>query len=191
MRKASPIAFTNRMRAILMGWLIRRLVCMDPYQVYKAPSSAFGQFAFLEELVIDGHSDIDFGRTTAHPGNPVLAAHGDEPETQIETAPAHHHDGHAQPEPAPSRMSYRRMKVKFPPTLRTLEVYNSHVPDIYLIHKVIDECPELRSLTLARCTLFTRANCEFWKRLQRSESDSYFSNQEVEAYAVRIFATGI
>jgi hypothetical protein len=173
-----------------MKRVYRCLVCTDAYQIYKAPGNALDPFKFLEELVLDGHSDIDFGEPVISSGNTVLAAESDGLGMQPQPTPTqedlNHNGVNAQLEPTPSRMSYRRMKVKFPSTLRTLRVYNSHVPDIYFIRKVIRECPELRSLTLARCTIFTRANCEFWNRLPPSESDSYFSNQEVGAYAVRV-----
>jgi hypothetical protein len=167
-----------------MKWVYRCLVCIETYQIYKAPGDALEPFRFLEKLVLDGHLDIDFGE-------PTVSAQSDEHGMQAQPTPVdeepNHDEGHVQLEPTPSRMSYRRMKVKLPSMLRTLEVYNSHVPDVYFIRKVVCECPELRYLTLARCTIFTREHCEFWERLPRSESDSYFSNQEVEAYAVRTF----
>ncbi|KAG8702395.1 hypothetical protein FRC08_003508 [Ceratobasidium sp. 394] len=162
----------------------RRIVCTDSYRVYQAPSNAFDSFKSLQELVLDGHSDVTFGR----PGNSsrssasasLINEHGSPAEAVL--ADDHDDPGHARP----SRMSYRKLRAKFPPTLRILRIYNSHVPDIYYIHKVVRECPELRSLTLARCTMFTRANCEFWERLPRSESDSYFNNLGVEGYATAV-----
>lgn len=84
-------------------------------------------------------------------------------------------------------MAYRQLTVIFPPTLHTLRVYSGHAPDIYLIRKAARECPKLRTLTLARCTIFTKANCRFWGRLPRSESDAYFSNQQVVEYAVNTY----
>ena len=91
-----------------------------------------------------------------------------------------------QVEQLPPRMAYRRLAVVFPSTLRTLRVYNSHAPDIHLIHKAARECPKLRTLSLARCTLFTMANCQFWSNLPRSESDAYFNNKQVVEYAVNM-----
>ncbi|KAG8786855.1 hypothetical protein FRC12_016167 [Ceratobasidium sp. 428] len=154
---------------------VRRIICTDSYQIYRARNDILEPFKFLEELVIDGHSDINFGRVEAVTGawNPPASG---------ELLDA----GDAPPESVTTRMSYRKLKVKLPQTLRKLKVYNSHVPDIYYIHKVARECPELRSLALARCTIFTQSDCAFWKRLPRSESDSYFSNVGVEAYAAAV-----
>lgn len=81
-------------------------------------------------------------------------------------------------------MAYRRLKVIFPNTLQVLRVYNSHVPDLYLIQKAARECPGLQVLTLARCTLFTQTGCRFWNQLPCGESDAYFSNHQVVDYAV-------
>ncbi|KAG8770723.1 hypothetical protein FRC12_004088 [Ceratobasidium sp. 428] len=153
----------------------RRVICADSYQIYRARSDILATFEFLQELVLDGHSDINFGGA-------IVAASARNPLAGAELLD----DGHALSEAVATRMSYRKLKVKFPQTLRSLKVYNSHVPDIYYIHKAARECPELRSLTLARCTIFTQSDCAFWKRLPRSESDSYFSNVGVEAYAAAV-----
>ncbi|CUA67856.1 hypothetical protein RSOLAG22IIIB_03287 [Rhizoctonia solani] len=83
-------------------------------------------------------------------------------------------------------MSYRRLKINLPSTLRILRVYGSHVPDIYFIKQVAEQCPLLQSLTLARCTLFNHQGCGFWERLPRTESDAYFSDQGVSAYAAAV-----
>ncbi|KAJ1309278.1 hypothetical protein OPQ81_004940 [Rhizoctonia solani] len=117
---------------------------------------------FVEELILNCHSDINFG--------------GD-----IQQYNLHDHGG-----PQAARMSYRRIKAQLPDTLHTLRIYDSHVPDIYFIQQVAEQCPLLRSLTLARCTIFTRQECEFWRRLPRTETDAYFSNQGISAYAAAI-----
>jgi hypothetical protein len=167
-------------------------VCEDTFQVYKAPKDSFEAFKLLDELVLDCHSDINFGDAIAQhqnpPGNQAAQVDGENHTQPAVPEAAHGHmggDAHQQEPPQP-RMSYRRLRVKFPNTLRTLRVYNSHVPDIYFIQQVVDECPLLRSLTLARCTIFTCAQCKFWQRLPRTESDAYFSNQGVPAYAVSL-----
>lgn len=177
---------------------VRRLVCEDSYQVYRAPKNAFDAFEFLEELILDCHSDINFGGTAAQQQNllenmPAQVDGGDqvepaEPEHPGNNAGGTHHalqEPQPQPQPQP-RMSYRRLRVKLPKTLRTLRIYHSHVPDIYFIQHVADECPRLRSLTLARCTIFTCAQCKFWEQLPRTESDAYFSSQGVAAYAAAL-----
>lgn len=154
-------------------------MCQDQYQIYKAPQHAFQPFAFIEELVFDGHSDIEFGTSMAHwetTLNQATAQQGQDDDIELPQ----------QQELPPPRMSYRRLEVVFPPTLHTLRVYNGHAPDIYLIHKAARECPKLRILTLARCTLFTMTQCKFWSRLPRSENDAYFNNQQVAEYAVNM-----
>lgn len=168
-------------------------MCVDSYQVYRASRNTLDVFGFLDELVLDCHSDINFGELAAQNlnmlGHGALPANGEDLAQPAEPEPADNQDdgedAHQQVDVIPPpRMSYRRLRLKLPHTLRTLKVYNSHVPDIYFIQQVATECPMLRSLTLARCTIFTCAQCEFWKRLPRSESDAYFSNQGVIAYAV-------
>ncbi|KAF8602597.1 hypothetical protein BDV93DRAFT_581796 [Ceratobasidium sp. AG-I] len=158
---------------------VRQLVCRDKFQIYKAPKHAFQHFAFIEELVFDGHLDIDFGTPRMLQG-----------ETMSQTAQAltsEEEDDEPQGQEQPfSRMAYRRLAVIFPPSLQILRVYNGHAPDIYLIRKVIRECPKLQTLTVARCTLFTMAGCQFWDSLPRSESDSYFNNEQVAEYATAI-----
>lgn len=156
-------------------------MCVDGYQVYTAPKNALDAFVLLEELVLDCHSDINFRESTVQPPNTFAAQSAvPGPEEYLNNGEDAHQQ-HAIPQP---RMSYRRLRLKLPHTLRTLKIYNSHVPDIYFIQQVVTECPLLRSLTLARCTIFTCAQCEFWKRLPRTESDAYFSNQGATAYAV-------
>lgn len=152
------------------GGYSRRLVCGDEYKIYQAPVDALRDFNSLVELIIDGHSDIDFGDERRSITAQVRAEDG-----------AHYH---TQQQSAVPRMAYRRLKVTFPNTLQVLRVYDSHVPDLYLIQKAARECPELQTLTLARCTLFTRAGCTFWHRLPCGESDAYFSNHKVADYAV-------
>ncbi|KAF8602598.1 hypothetical protein BDV93DRAFT_523966 [Ceratobasidium sp. AG-I] len=164
---------TNQVQIICS---VRRLVCGDQFEIYRAPADALGGFEFLVELVIDGHSDIDFSdRSSSNLSKqpPALMQTG-----QVDGAD----HSHSQQTTAP-RMAYRRLKVTFPKTLQTLRIYNSHVPDIYLIQKAARDCPELKALTLARCTLFTRAGCRFWNNLPQGESDAYFSNHKVAEYA--------
>ncbi|KAG8722003.1 hypothetical protein FRC09_007001 [Ceratobasidium sp. 395] len=169
---------------------VRRAVCVDSYMIYQAPSNTFEAFTFLEELVLDGHSDINFSSPAGHPTSWGAATPIDTSEdltgAMLSGSEMTYNTANLQLEPTPLRMSYRKLKVKLPQKLRTLRIYNSHVPDVQFIHKVARECPELRSLTLSRCTIFTRTNCGFWQRLPRSESDSYFSNQGVETYAVAV-----
>lgn len=155
-------------------------MCDDSFQVYEAPKGSFDNFKHLEELILDCHSDIDFGETMVHNQE-------DQGILQSTTTEDLHEQMNGVPQqqelPRP-RMSYRRLRVKFPETLRILSVFNSHAPDIYFIQQVVDECPLLRSLTLARCTIFTNPQCRFWQNLPRTESDSYFSDQGVADYAV-------
>ncbi|QRV73288.1 hypothetical protein RhiJN_01302 [Ceratobasidium sp. AG-Ba] len=157
----------------------RRLHCLDTFKIYQAPAGALEGFGNLEELAISGHSDIDFGCPMSGLDFPTAASDTNQDQALSE------HEAH--PEATPQRMSYRKLKVRFPETLRVLKIYDNHAPDIYFIDKVANECPNLQSLTLARCTMFTRLNCEFWARLPSSESDSYFSNYGVETYAVGTF----
>ncbi|CAE6423995.1 unnamed protein product [Rhizoctonia solani] len=166
----------------LMSYM-RCLVCKDEYDVYRAPEYAFKGFGLIEELVLNCHWDINFGgrqpgHLTGHAEAQVAGTHGDQPAVQENL------DADAHPQPA--RMSYRRLKINLPGTLRILRVYGSHVPDIYFIKQVAEQCPLLQSLTLARCTLFNHQGCEFWERLPRTESDAYFSDQGVSAYATAV-----
>lgn len=156
---------------------LRRLVCRDDFKIYQAPADALHPFDSLVELIIDGHSDIDFGDILSK-DNKLSPAH--EQAGQVEEAQRRTEQA------VVPRMAYRRLKVIFPNTLRFLRIYNSHVPDLYLIQKAARECPELRVLTLARCTLFTRASCRFWDNLPQGESDAYFSNHKVVDYAVGV-----
>ncbi|CAE6504755.1 unnamed protein product [Rhizoctonia solani] len=168
---------------------VRRLVCENDYQVYGAPRNAFEGFNFLEELVLSCHSDINFGGDT-HPENINDHAESQTGHPDGQPAPQANPNGavdqHNMTLQQPIRMSYRRLKVKLPSTLRTLKVYDSHVPDIHFIQQVTEQCPLLESLTLARCTIFARKECEFWRRLPRTESDAYFSNQGIASYAAAI-----
>ncbi|KAH7343180.1 hypothetical protein B0J17DRAFT_166755 [Rhizoctonia solani] len=163
----------------------RRLVCRNEYNVYQAPKHAFEGFGLIEELVLNCHQDINFGGEFGQQQHPHIHAElqtagiqTDQQNTQGNTG------GNAHPQPV--RMSYRKLRVNFPSTLLTLRVYDSHVPDIYFIQQVAEQCPLLESLTLSRCTLFTHQGCEFWRRLPRTESDAYFSNQGVSGYASAI-----
>ncbi|CAE6429762.1 unnamed protein product [Rhizoctonia solani] len=137
----------------LMSYM-RCLVCKDGYDIYRAPKHAFEGFGLIEELVLNCHQDINFGGRFGQPDHlgmhaePQAGAHDDQLVAQGNPGT----DAH----PQPARMSYRRLKIKFPTTLRTLRVYDSHVPDIYFIQQAAEQCPLLQSLTLARCTLFTR-----------------------------------
>ncbi|QRV88184.1 hypothetical protein RhiJN_16202 [Ceratobasidium sp. AG-Ba] len=171
---------TNKLNIFL---ITKRLSYMDTFEIYRAAPSALEKFGLLEELTIDGHSDIDFGCPTggSNSGPTTTGADG-----QDNVAEHEYDDTEAQAEDITARMSYRKLKVRLPATLRALRIYNSHVPDIYFIHKVVGECPHLQSLTLARCTMFTRPDCEFWARLPGNESDSYFSNQGIETYAAAV-----
>ncbi|CAE6439825.1 unnamed protein product [Rhizoctonia solani] len=163
---------------------VRRLVCENGYQVYRAPKNAFEGFKFLEELILNCHSDINFGEDI----QPHNAHEPQEGESDGQLATQDNPDGAHQPNMIiqPARMSYRRLRVELPSTLRRLRVYDSHVPDIYFIQQVVEQCPLLQSLTLARCTIFSRHGCDFWRRLPSTESDAYFSNQGVSAYAAAI-----
>ncbi|KAF8691114.1 hypothetical protein RHS03_08771, partial [Rhizoctonia solani] len=136
---------------------------------------------FLEELELHCHQDIRFEEgEISQPPNPDT--HLDPPPADLDEPGGH--AAHPLPEVVqPIQMFYRRLKVYLPATLRALRVYDSHTPDIYFIRQVIEQCPLLQSLTLSRCTLFTRQECKFWKNLPQGESDSYFSDQGVPAYA--------
>ena len=157
-------------------------MCRDKFQIYKAPEHAFQHFAFIEELVFNGHSDIDFAAGV--PRGEIMS------QTVQQGLTNEEQDESTQQEQPLSRMTYRRLRVIFPPSLQTLRVYNGHAPDIYLIRKAMRKCPKLRTLTLARCTLFTMAGCRFWDSLPHSESDSYFNNEQVAEYAVNVIVFG-
>ncbi|CAE6439818.1 unnamed protein product [Rhizoctonia solani] len=160
---------------------VRRLVCATAYQIYQAPKDAFREFKFIEELILNCHLDINFGGDgLGQQQNPHVHAGPHAVHAQGLNDDDHPHDNIPQPIP----MSYRRLRVKLPGSLRTLRVYGSHVPDVYFIQQVVEQCPLLQSLTLARCTIFSRQECDFWKRLPRTESDAYFNDNGIHAYAV-------
>ncbi|KDN47412.1 hypothetical protein RSAG8_03552, partial [Rhizoctonia solani AG-8 WAC10335] len=128
---------------------VRCLVCRDGYGVYRAPKDAFEGFGLIEELVLDCHRDINFGggfgQQEPLPMHTAFQAAGAQNDPLVMQG-----NPGANAHPQPARMSYRRLRVNFPSTLRTLRVYDSHVPDVYFIQQVAEQCPLLQSLTLAR-----------------------------------------
>lgn len=144
--------------------LVKIILCPDSYQVYTAPQEALLDFKHIEELVLDVHSDICFREATVMPNANIGEA----------------------PVIIPPRMSYKNLGARFPCTLKTLRLFHGHCPDIAIIRKAASDCPELEVLTLGRCTMFTEDQCRFWGHLPPGEHDAYFSNEDVEDYAVSI-----
>lgn len=79
--------------------------------------------------------------------------------------------------------SYKRIMPCLPKRLKSLIILNAHGPDLQVIQRAIQQCGDLESLSLGRCTKFNRPNgCDFWKQFP-NDHDSYFSGKGIEGYA--------
>lgn len=84
---------------------------------------------------------------------------------------------------AKGQWSYKRIMPSLPKCLKSLVILNAHGPDLQIIQRAIQQCGDLESLSLGRCTKFNRpGGCDFWNQFP-NDHDSYFSGKGIEGYA--------